>query len=154
MFLKSSFVQILFIHFEHSWSVVQVLVEYDGLWRDYDSNVEKLLQWIEYKKLVIMRLHSGCGHLIGVRQGLAELKALETELEEMCAQFEAVHQLGDKLLGKHNHVTSLVVTENETRLYKAKNYLTSQILQLRFENSSILAVFIFDIVSEFGVTVK
>ena len=50
---------------------------------------------------------------------------------DMCAQLEDVKKLGDELLGRHNHVTSLIVSENETRLHKAKNHLVSNIAAFR-----------------------
>ena len=107
--------------------IFKVLLDYDKIWKQYDSKVESLLHWIEYKKLILSRFTAGCPHLIGVNYALTQLDLLEHEVGSIFGKLEDVKKLGDELLGKHNHVTSLIVSENETRLHKAKNHLVSNI---------------------------
>ena len=111
---------------------LQVLSDYDAVWKEYDGNVDHVLDWVEYKKVVLARLNSGCGHSVGVSYALLELQLLEDEMESMCDNFTNIRDLGHKLLAEHSHVASLVVTENETRLYKAKNMITSTISSIRY----------------------
>ncbi len=109
----------------------QMLTEYDSMWKDYDSNVEKLSLVMEYKKLVLSRLASGSGHLIGINCALRQLDALQSEVGSMFEPLQLVHNLGEQLLGQHRHMTSLVISETETRLQKAKNALQTEIQALR-----------------------